>query len=94
MFLDKREIFLAAVFLTNTPFDTPLCNSGCAIFSAWVAKSLSPAAIALSTFLTKVLILEIRAWLTTRFFSFRTILFLAEHFHLYQKLRRKKYYKY
>ena len=28
MFLDKREIFLAAVFLTNTPFDTPLCNSG------------------------------------------------------------------
>ena len=61
MFLDKREIFLAAVFLTKTPFDTPLCNSGWAIFNAWVAKSLSHAAIALSTFLTTVLILEMRA---------------------------------
>ena len=51
------EIFLEAVFLWKIPLDVALLISEIATVKAALAASLSPAVIAVSTFLTKVLIL-------------------------------------
>ena len=50
----SRDSLREAVFLCITPFVIARCNSGWATCSADCAAVLSPVAIAVSTFLTKV----------------------------------------
>src|SRR4051812_17911934 len=73
----SRENFRAAVFLWNTPFETPRASSGWTLRIAASACSLSPAAIAASTCLTKVRIRLTRAPLISARRSLRRIRFFA-----------------
>src|SRR6266566_389932 len=50
----RRDSLRATVFLCSTPLVVARCNSGWATRKADCASSLSPVAIAVSTFLTKV----------------------------------------
>ena len=52
--LVRRDTFREPVFLCSTPLVVARCNSGWASRKADCASSLSPVAIAVSTFLTKV----------------------------------------
>src|SRR5882757_8806774 len=51
---DRRDSLRATVFFCSTPLVMPRCISGCAALNASAAAALSPASIAVSTFLTKV----------------------------------------
>ena len=72
------EILRAAVLRCITPRVTPRWISGCASCRASRAASLLPDMIAASTFLTKVLTLEIREWLMRLRVSLRRIRFCAD----------------
>jgi hypothetical protein len=58
---DNRDSFRATVFAWITPFPDARCISGCASRKALVATDLSPLAIAISTFFTKVRMRDFRA---------------------------------
>src|ERR1700692_1140239 len=60
---DRREILRAIVLACTTPLVAARCISGCALRRASAATDLSPPAIAISTFLMKVRIRDLRAWL-------------------------------
>jgi hypothetical protein len=51
---ESRDNLRATVFRCSTPLSAPLCSSGCATAKAARAYPLSRAAMAVSTFLTKV----------------------------------------
>jgi hypothetical protein len=76
--LARRDNFRATVFLCNTPLVVARCNSGCASWSADRAVSWSPSAIAISTFLTKVRTLLLRARLIAVRFAVWRIRFSAD----------------
>jgi hypothetical protein len=58
----KRDSLRPTVFAWITPLPDARCISGWAARSASAAADLSPLAIAVSTFLTKVRIRDLRAW--------------------------------
>lgn len=58
---ESRDSFRATVLWWVTPLLAARCISGWAAFSASCAAALSPPAIAVSTFLTKVRIRDLRA---------------------------------
>ena len=60
---ERRDSFRATVFECVTPLPAARCISGCAARNACVAASLLPPAIATSTFLMKVRMRDLRAWL-------------------------------
>ena len=60
---DNRESLRDIVLLCATPLPAARCISGCAARNASPAACLSPPAMAASTFLTKVLMRDFRAWL-------------------------------
>jgi hypothetical protein len=57
----SRDNFRETVFLWSTPLVIARCSSGCASRNADCAAVLSPVAIAVSTFLTKVRTRLVRA---------------------------------
>lgn len=76
IFFDKRETVLATLFIGKTPLRTDLISSDSAVLKAAAAVSLSLAAMAASTFLTKVRTLLLRAPLITLRLLLRLILVL------------------
>ncbi len=60
---ERRESLRATVLAWITPLPDARCISGCAARRASAAAVLSPLASAVSTFLTKVLMRDLRAWL-------------------------------
>jgi len=60
---ERRDSLRATVLAWMTPLPDARCSSGCAARSAAEADDLSPLAIAVSTFLTKVRMRDLRAWL-------------------------------
>lgn len=76
--LDKRDTFLAAVFLWYTPLEEALSISVIAATKLVLAISLSPVATAASTFLIIVLTLDLIALFLAAFVSLTKILFLAD----------------
>jgi hypothetical protein len=60
---ESRESLRETVLLCVTPLLAARCISGCAARNASPAARLSPLAIAASTFLTKVRMRDLRAWL-------------------------------
>ena len=57
----RRDSLRETVFLWRTPLVLARCSSGCASWNAVRAASLSPVAIAVSTFLTNVRTRLVRA---------------------------------
>ena len=74
----KRDTFLDAVFLWNTPFVAALLIVAVAAVNAAFAASLSLAAIAAFTFLTEVLTPDLIALFLSAFVLFTKILFFAD----------------
>src|SRR5690606_28435933 len=74
---ERRLILRATVFLWSTPRATPRASSGWAALSASAAADLSPPAIAVSTFFTKLRMRLMRAPLISARFSLRRMRFLA-----------------
>jgi hypothetical protein len=60
---DSRDNCRETVLRCATPLPTARCISGCAARNASVAASLFPPTIANSTFLMKVRMRDLRAWL-------------------------------
>ena len=76
--LDKREIFLEAVFLWKIPLEVALLISEIATVKAACAASLSPFATATSTFLIQVFTLDLIDLFLNVFVSITKILFFAD----------------
>ncbi len=76
--MDRREIFLEAVFLWNTPLLAALLISEIADFNAASAAALSFASTAVFTFLTAVLTVERIALFLAAFLRSTKILFFAD----------------
>ena len=74
----KRDTFLEAVFLWNTPFEVALSIVAVAASNADFAASLSLAATAAFTFLTAVLTPDLIALFLSAFVLFTKILFFAD----------------
>ena len=74
----KRDTFLEAVFLWNTPFEAALSIVAVAATNAALAASLSLAAIAAVTFLTEVFTPDLIALFLSAFVLLTKILFFAD----------------
>ncbi len=74
----KRDTFLEAVFLWNTPFEVALSIVAVAASNADLAASLSFAATAAFTFFTAVLTPDLIALFLSAFVLFTKILFFAD----------------
>lgn len=76
--LDKRETFLAQLFLWKTPLDVALLITETASFNAACAAALSFSSTAASTFLIAVLTEDLIALFLAALVLFTKILFLAD----------------
>lgn len=76
--LDKRETFLAQLFLWKTPLDVALLITETASFNAASAAALSLSATAASTFLIAVLTEDLIALFLAALVLFTKILFFAD----------------
>jgi len=75
---ERRDTFLAEVFLWYTPFLVALSSADVAAVSAVLAASLSLASIAAYTFLTAVLTPDLIDLFLSAFVLFTKILFFAD----------------